>query len=123
MKKFYQYKSFVSNQVNVSILDVNDNSPEFDASMVKISVPENAILNEAIYATHARDLDSTTNGLVIYELVQNPHKMFTIDRVRMNPTGKLILKLILFSSFSSFCSKGFWCSERNWITKLLKDIH
>lgn len=68
-------------QVNISIWDVNDNAPEFDVSSVKISVRENAVLNEAIYAAHALDHDSGDNGVVTYELVQNPGKMFLIDKV------------------------------------------
>ncbi|XP_047493063.1 protein dachsous-like [Penaeus chinensis] len=67
-------------QVNISIWDVNDNAPEFDVSSVKISVRENAVLNEAIYAAHALDHDSGDNGVVTYELVQNPGKMFLIDK-------------------------------------------
>ncbi|CAL4076593.1 unnamed protein product, partial [Meganyctiphanes norvegica] len=67
-------------QVNISVWDVNDNSPEFDVSPVKISVPENAILNDAIYATHATDYDSDDNGIVSYRLVENPGNMFIIDQ-------------------------------------------
>lgn len=68
-------------QVNVSIYDVNDNAPEFDVGTVKISVRENAVLNEAIYAAHATDHDSGANGIVTYSLVQNPGNMFLIDEV------------------------------------------
>lgn len=68
-------------QVNISIWDVNDNAPEFDVPSVKISVPENTALHEAIYAAHATDEDSGDNGVVTYALVQNPANMFTIDKV------------------------------------------
>ncbi|XP_069943885.1 protein dachsous-like [Cherax quadricarinatus] len=66
-------------QVNISIYDVNDNAPEFDVHSVKISVRENAVLNEAIYAAHATDHDSGDNGIVTYSLIQNPGGMFLID--------------------------------------------
>lgn len=69
--------------MNISIWDVNDNAPEFDVSSVKISVRENAVLNEAIYAAHALDHDSGDNGIVTYELVQNPGQMFLIDKVNI----------------------------------------
>lgn len=68
-------------QVNISIWDVNDNAPEFDVGTVKISVPENTRLNEAIYAAHATDLDSGQNGIIHYRLLQNPDNMFIIDKV------------------------------------------
>ena len=60
---------------------MNDNAPEFDVPSVKISVPENTPLHEAIYAAHATDQDSADNGVVTYMLVQNPSDMFTIDKV------------------------------------------
>lgn len=60
---------------------MNDNAPEFDVATVKISVRENAVLKEAIYAAHASDHDSGANGMVTYSLEQNPGNMFFIDEV------------------------------------------
>ena len=68
-------------QVNISVWDVNDNAPEFDVASVKLSVPENTALQEAIYAAHAIDRDSGDNGRVSYSLLQNPHTIFAIDKV------------------------------------------
>ncbi|XP_076056754.1 dachsous cadherin-related 1 [Oratosquilla oratoria] len=67
-------------QVNISIWDVNDNAPEFDVVSVKISVPENAPLNDTLYAAHGTDHDSGDNGVIRYDLVQNPGNMFLIDK-------------------------------------------
>ncbi len=67
-------------QVNITIGDVNDNAPEFDTPVVKISVAENAELGTPIYAAHAHDLDSGDNGAVLYQLLTNPDReMFKID--------------------------------------------
>ncbi|KAF2367299.1 Cadherin [Trinorchestia longiramus] len=68
-------------QVNISIWDVNDNAPEFDVHSVKLSVPENTALREAIYAAHATDQDSGDNGVVTYSLLHNPADMFAIDKL------------------------------------------
>lgn len=49
--------------------DVNDNSPEFDSTTVRLSVPENSELGVPLYAAVASDSDSGRNGLVRYRLV------------------------------------------------------
>ena len=58
---------------------MNDNAPEFDTSVVKISVAENAELGTPLYAAHARDSDSGDNGAVIYQLLTNPDNTFKLD--------------------------------------------
>lgn len=63
---YLQYFSLL--QVNIEIEDVNDNAPEFESSTVRISVPENVDTGVALYAAHARDLDSGANGVVRYKI-------------------------------------------------------
>ncbi|KYB28093.1 Protein dachsous-like Protein [Tribolium castaneum] len=58
-------------QVNIEIQDVNDNAPEFESNVVRISVPENVETGIALYAAHARDRDSGANGVVRYKIVNN----------------------------------------------------
>ncbi|KAJ3658411.1 hypothetical protein Zmor_010149 [Zophobas morio] len=58
-------------QVNIEIQDVNDNAPEFESNVVRISVPENVDTGIALYAAHARDKDSGANGVVRYKIVNN----------------------------------------------------
>lgn len=58
-------------QVNIEIQDVNDNPPEFESYVVRISVPENVDTGIALYAAHARDRDSGANGVVRYKIVNN----------------------------------------------------
>ncbi|XP_060647453.1 protein dachsous isoform X2 [Drosophila nasuta] len=55
-------------QVNIEVEDVNDNAPEFETSMVRISVPENAELGTPLFAAHAHDKDSGSSGQVTYSL-------------------------------------------------------
>lgn len=55
-------------QVNIEVEDVNDNAPEFETSMVRISVPENAELGSPLFAAHAHDKDSGSSGQVTYSL-------------------------------------------------------
>ncbi|KAF0309990.1 Protein dachsous [Amphibalanus amphitrite] len=66
-------------QVNVTIGDVNDFPPEFDAVEATLSLPENTELRTAIYSAHARDHDSGENGRVRYRLLRNPDGVFRIS--------------------------------------------
>uniref|UniRef100_A0A6P7F7B9 Protein dachsous n=1 Tax=Diabrotica virgifera virgifera TaxID=50390 RepID=A0A6P7F7B9_DIAVI len=67
-------------QVNIEIEDVNDNAPEFDSTIVRISVPENVEAGLPLYSAHAKDKDSGSNGIVTYKIVNNPYGgLFKID--------------------------------------------
>lgn len=67
-------------QVNIEVEDVNDNAPEFETNMVRISVPENAELGAPLYAAHAHDRDSGSSGHVTYSLARDSGmRLFSID--------------------------------------------
>ncbi|VEN39451.1 unnamed protein product [Callosobruchus maculatus] len=66
-------------QVNIEIEDVNDNSPQFESSTVRISVPENVEVGAPLYSAQATDLDSGSNGVVRYKLTNNPQGLFKVD--------------------------------------------
>ncbi|KAI8125952.1 Protein dachsous [Lucilia cuprina] len=55
-------------QVIITIEDVNDNAPEFESPIIRISVPENFELGKPLYAIHAFDKDSGKNAEVSYIL-------------------------------------------------------
>ena len=65
--------------MNVTIGDVNDFAPEFDALEATLSLPENTELRTPIYSAHARDHDSGANGRVRYRLLRNPDGVFGIS--------------------------------------------
>ncbi|XP_017772974.1 PREDICTED: protein dachsous [Nicrophorus vespilloides] len=66
-------------QVNIEIEDVNDNTPEFESNMVRISVPENVEIGTTLYEAQARDKDSGKNGIVRYKIVGMSGGLFEID--------------------------------------------
>lgn len=77
-----QTKFFRLLQVKIVIDDINDNSPEFESTTVRLSVPENTELGIPLYAAFARDSDSDRNGLVRYRLMSassGDARLFTID--------------------------------------------
>lgn len=54
---------------------MNDNPPEFESSLVRISVPENVELGTPLYAANAQDKDSGKSGEVTYSLMMIPSNM------------------------------------------------
>lgn len=54
--------------MNIEIEDINDNSPTFESSTVRISVPENVELGTPLYVVSASDRDSGKSGSVTYRL-------------------------------------------------------
>ncbi|XP_037533900.1 cadherin-23 [Nematolebias whitei] len=70
-------------KVSVTILDENDNSPEFDiTSETSVSVPENTAMGTRVAVMLARDQDAGLNGLVNFTLVAgNMQDVFKINTV------------------------------------------
>ena len=52
----------------VEILDVNDNSPQFQSS-TSVAVREDVLVGSQIYTVVATDIDVTGNGKIVYEIV------------------------------------------------------
>ncbi|WAR00850.1 DS-like protein [Mya arenaria] len=71
---------FGTTQVNITVLDVNDNAPQFISSQVTTSVSEATSSMVTIYSAHATDKDSreSGNGEVRYRL-QEARNLFEID--------------------------------------------
>lgn len=73
-----QLSSFVS--VQVVILDVNDNPPEFVQHFYNATVFENATLGSAVITILANSLDTGMNALITYSLIAgNDDSIFLID--------------------------------------------
>ncbi|XP_065342592.1 cadherin-related tumor suppressor [Cloeon dipterum] len=73
--------------VTVIVEDVNDNAPMF-VSMSAALLPTNPVRDALVTNVAANDLDSSTNGLVTYELVSGNTDLFRLHR----KTGALQLK-------------------------------
>ncbi|XP_046956485.1 protocadherin beta-12 [Lynx rufus] len=52
--------------VRVVVVDINDNSPEFEQPFYEVKIPENSILGSLIVTVSAWDLDSGKNGEISY---------------------------------------------------------
>ncbi|XP_062598426.1 protein dachsous-like [Saccostrea cucullata] len=82
---------FGTAQVNITVSDVNDNSPQFQTNSLQIPVWEDEDLSTTLYTAHATDPDSGENGTVFYSLQGDSSNTF-----RINPTsGEITLQKAL----------------------------
>ncbi|KAM7357712.1 FAT atypical cadherin kugelei isoform 3-T4 [Cochliomyia hominivorax] len=72
--------------VNITILDINDNVPQFSQNLYRIRVAENAKKGEMIARIIATDEDSDQNGVVIYNIERG-------DRLNQFSTDKFLGEL------------------------------
>uniref|UniRef100_A0A670YWA7 FAT atypical cadherin 4 n=1 Tax=Pseudonaja textilis TaxID=8673 RepID=A0A670YWA7_PSETE len=83
---FYQLKAVASGGtitgdalVNITVRDLNDNSPHFLHAVESVNVVENWNTGHTIFQAKAVDPDEGANGRVAYSLKQNPKNLFSID--------------------------------------------
>ena len=74
--------------VTVSVIDLNDNRPDFNTSQLTVFIPENTKIGETFYTLSAVDQDGGENGRITYKFLENPNDTF---RVNSN-SGKVSLK-------------------------------
>ncbi|XP_021563258.1 protocadherin Fat 4, partial [Carlito syrichta] len=82
---FYQLKVVASGGsvtgdtvVNITVKDLNDNSPHFLQAVESVNVVENWQAGHSIFQAKAVDPDEGVNGEVRYSLKQNPKSLFAI---------------------------------------------
>ncbi|XP_028600415.2 protocadherin Fat 4 [Podarcis muralis] len=83
---FYQLKVVASGGtitgdalVNITVRDLNDNSPHFLHAVESVNVVENWSTGHTIFQAKAVDPDEGVNGKVLYSLKQNPKDLFNVD--------------------------------------------
>ncbi len=62
----------------MSVVDVNDNAPEFGPTLGLVTLPENSPEDTVVFAKEARDLDYGLNGRVNYRLVKVTRSFLTL---------------------------------------------
>lgn len=72
-------------KVNITIEDINDNSPVFDNSNYNVSVKEEIAVNSTILQLRASDRDTGRNGEILYKISTNqPEKVQELFFVNEN---------------------------------------
>lgn len=64
--------------VEISVLDVNDNSPKFGSSSYTVDVSEDAAVGFVVLDATATDVDEGENGQILYFLSQEAKGAFTV---------------------------------------------
>ncbi|XP_053314421.1 protocadherin-23 [Spea bombifrons] len=70
--------AFSTTQVNISVTDVNDNSPHFPVENERIRIYQNSLHGTVLYIAQAKDPDSGHNGLISYSIAGEKQDMFSI---------------------------------------------
>ena len=84
--------------LNVTITDINDNSPSFNQTTYAVSVKEDEPIGNVIYNIKATDPDLNENGMVTYSL--SPHQADNIKQIFAvnNLTGEIYtLKALVYT--------------------------
>ncbi|XP_031467309.1 protocadherin alpha-6-like, partial [Phasianus colchicus] len=71
-------------QLVISVLDANDNAPQFNQSVYKVQIPENTERGAFLVRVNATDLDEGTNCNISYSLTNffppDAKDMFEIEK-------------------------------------------
>ncbi|XP_046802630.1 cadherin-related tumor suppressor isoform X1 [Lucilia cuprina] len=65
--------------LTISVQDVNDNMPRFEANQYHINIPDKTGQNEFVFGAWARDNDEGLNALVMYNISGKDVEYFTIN--------------------------------------------
>lgn len=71
-----------STEVNITVMDVNDNRPEFPTASDEIRISQTTPPGTALYLARAQDRDSGLNGLVRYSIASPQPSEFSMDQGR-----------------------------------------
>ncbi|KAJ7419526.1 hypothetical protein WISP_53472 [Willisornis vidua] len=70
---------YSSTQVNISVMDINDNSPVFLTKSDKVTISHTQPPGTAVYIARAEDKDSGLNGAIKYSIASKQSNAFSID--------------------------------------------
>ncbi|XP_011183876.2 cadherin-related tumor suppressor [Zeugodacus cucurbitae] len=66
--------------LTITVLDVNDNTPNFNAASFNVNVPDRIKAGEFVFGARATDLDDGINALITYNISGKDIDKFTIDK-------------------------------------------
>ncbi|KAL8194371.1 UNVERIFIED_CONTAM: hypothetical protein K2H54_016354 [Gekko kuhli] len=75
-------------QININVLDINDNFPQFAQSVYTVSLKENSPPNTLVLKVEARDLDFGSNAEITYSFHQVPERISNLFHLHQT-TGEI----------------------------------
>ena len=82
-------------QLTVRVVDVNDNSPQFEHADYDVTVPEDVAPGTMLLRVCATDPDDGLNGRVVYELAGGPPSAGGLPFAVDNATGAVVVRTSL----------------------------
>ena len=76
--------------VQVRLIDVNDNAPQFLQASYQANVVENNKVGDFVLQPNATDADAGQNAEILYSISENGQKMFAIDGTSGRITAKVV---------------------------------
>ncbi|KAG9348456.1 hypothetical protein JZ751_002191 [Albula glossodonta] len=106
--------------IEVTVLDVNDNSPRFDSASYTVEIPEDSPVGSLVLEVTASDEDEGSNGEVLYFLSSEASGTFAVDQVmgRITTTAPLDREKRVSYSFHIYATDLSPASPRNATTQI-----
>ncbi|MGH0176874.1 UNVERIFIED_CONTAM: hypothetical protein FKN15_016909 [Acipenser sinensis] len=79
-----EYEVVSSVDIGIQVKDANDNSPVFESNPYRAFIAENLPVGTRVIQVKATDLDSSTNGQVVYSVAQNQETDDIIELFAIN---------------------------------------
>eukprot|EP00117_Sycon_ciliatum_P046762 scpid2025/ scgid33463/ Protocadherin Fat 1; Cadherin family member 7; Cadherin-related tumor suppressor homolog; Protein fat homolog; Protocadherin Fat 1, nuclear form len=83
--------------VSISVLDVNDNRPEFSAAPYSVDIDENTLVGTTVLSITATDSDATTNGFLTYSITAASHQ-WPSGASSMEPLDNTTFRLVIVNA-------------------------
>uniref|UniRef100_A0A8C9TP09 Protocadherin-16 n=1 Tax=Scleropages formosus TaxID=113540 RepID=A0A8C9TP09_SCLFO len=93
--------------VEVTLLDINDNSPRFERDSYTVDVSEDVVVGSPLLEMTATDADEGLNGKVLYFLSPDSMGAFAIDQ----DTGRITIAAVLDREKRAFYSFQVWAVD------------
>lgn len=94
--------------ITINVVDENDNNPMFSASTYRQSIPESSEEGSVVEILRATDSDSTTNGEIIYTLLEGTN-VFQVD----NSSGIVTVRNASLLDYETVQSFSFLVEARD----------
>ncbi len=86
--------------INITIVDGNDNAPQFIGTPYTFSIPESSSTDRTLVVTlNATDLDMGAAGTIRYQLVEGNTELFEINEATVRPWDTLACTIIMSMHF------------------------
>ena len=112
-----------STNVNVTLLDLNDNAPQFEFSSQAVSIPETTEIGSNIYTLTATDDDVLSNAEIVYSIVSgNDRGLFTISQNGNVTTAASLMSQIGTINLTIRAANPPSVGELSSLTQLVIDV-